>query len=125
MLLSQCLFYCNYQVKLLMHLLHGFTIFLQNIDVDQIVMNHFQSSSTPQPTISKLPPFTPAVLEENNLPSELCLNCSHNIKVYYRLTYLPDYRYTTKYLWWTPETGAARGLFGSFKPLARNEGLSD
>ncbi|XP_075493954.1 ATP-dependent DNA helicase Q-like 4A isoform X2 [Primulina tabacum] len=54
---------------------------LENIDVDQIVMNHFQSSSTPQPTISKHPPFTPAILEEKNLPSELCLNCSHDIKL--------------------------------------------
>ncbi|XP_073271932.1 ATP-dependent DNA helicase Q-like 4A [Primulina huaijiensis] len=54
---------------------------LGNIDVDQIVMNHFQSSSTPQPTISKLPPFAPAILEEKNLPPELCLNCSHNIKL--------------------------------------------
>ncbi|XP_073065835.1 ATP-dependent DNA helicase Q-like 4A isoform X2 [Primulina eburnea] len=54
---------------------------LENIDVDQIVMNHFQSSSTPQPTISKHPPFTHAILEEKNLPSELCLNCSHDIKL--------------------------------------------
>ncbi|KZV22716.1 DNA helicase (RECQl4A) isoform 2 [Dorcoceras hygrometricum] len=54
---------------------------LEDIDVDKIVMNHFQSSSTPQSTVSKLPPFTPAIPEEKNLPPELCLNCSHNIKL--------------------------------------------
>lgn len=61
---------------------------IQNIDVDQIVMEHYQSTCTPQPSISKLPPITPTVdrndalrNEETCLPSELCLNCSHGFRV--------------------------------------------
>ncbi|XP_057464955.1 ATP-dependent DNA helicase Q-like 4A isoform X2 [Actinidia eriantha] len=57
---------------------------LENIDVDQIVMEHYQSTCTPQPSISKLPPVTPTVDknnfvrdEETCLPSELCLSCNH------------------------------------------------
>ncbi|KAL0422268.1 UNVERIFIED_CONTAM: ATP-dependent DNA helicase Q-like 4A [Sesamum latifolium] len=60
---------------------------LENIDVDQIVLDHYQS--TPQPSISKLPPITPRTnkdnfpipAEERNLPSELSLMCSHNCKL--------------------------------------------
>ncbi|GAB2293116.1 hypothetical protein Dimus_027328 [Dionaea muscipula] len=61
---------------------------LQNIDLDQIVMEHFQSTSTPQPSISKPPPITPAVTSngtercnESCLPLELCSNCSHGCKL--------------------------------------------
>uniref|UniRef100_A0A5B7ATW1 DNA 3'-5' helicase n=1 Tax=Davidia involucrata TaxID=16924 RepID=A0A5B7ATW1_DAVIN len=61
---------------------------LENIDVDQIVMEHYQSTSTPQPSISKLPPITPtvnrdnvAIREETCLPPELSLNCSHGSKL--------------------------------------------
>lgn len=59
----------------------------QNIDVDQIVMEHYQSTCTPRPLISKLP-VTPTLRkvdiakhEEAFLPSELCSNCSHGFKV--------------------------------------------
>lgn len=51
-------------------------------------MDHFQSTSTPQPSTSELPEVTPNVNkekfsehEEAILPPELCLNCSHNCKV--------------------------------------------
>ncbi|KAL6517738.1 hypothetical protein OROMI_033439 [Orobanche minor] len=56
-----------------------------NIDVDQIVLDHYQS--TPQPSISKLPPITPHpnkvnfCREETTLPPELSLMCSHNCKL--------------------------------------------
>ncbi|GMP39290.1 hypothetical protein CsSME_00010182 [Camellia sinensis var. sinensis] len=56
---------------------------LENIDVDQIVLEHYQSTCTPQPSISKLPPITPTVgknnaaRDETCLPPELCSNCSH------------------------------------------------
>ncbi|KAL6964391.1 DNA helicase [Sarracenia purpurea var. burkii] len=57
---------------------------LENIDVDQIVTEHFQSTCTPQPSISKFPPITPTVGKNNVardgetcLPAELCLNCNH------------------------------------------------
>ncbi|XP_052206048.1 ATP-dependent DNA helicase Q-like 4A [Diospyros lotus] len=57
---------------------------LGNIDVDQIVMEHYQSSGTPKPSISELPPITPTVgknnvarYEETCLPPELCLKCEH------------------------------------------------
>ncbi|KAL0335240.1 UNVERIFIED_CONTAM: ATP-dependent DNA helicase Q-like 4A [Sesamum radiatum] len=60
---------------------------LENIDVDQIVLDHYQS--TPQQSISKLPPITPHTNKENfpipaeerNLPPELSLMCSHNCKL--------------------------------------------
>lgn len=61
---------------------------IQNIDVDQIVLEHYQSTSTPQPSISKLPPITPTVdkndalrNEETSLPLELRLDCSHGFMV--------------------------------------------
>lgn len=60
---------------------------LGNIDVDQIV-EQYQSSCTPQPSISKLPPITPNVdkvnfvrQEETCLPPELCSNCSHGLNL--------------------------------------------
>ncbi|XP_050210457.1 ATP-dependent DNA helicase Q-like 4A isoform X2 [Mercurialis annua] len=61
---------------------------LGNIDVDQIIMEHYQSNCTPQPSISKFPPITPTVnknnfplFEENSLPPELCENCNHGHKL--------------------------------------------
>lgn len=61
----------------------------QNIDVDQIVEQYqSQSACTPQPSVSKLPPITPIIekdnvarQEESNFPDELCMNCSHGLKV--------------------------------------------
>lgn len=59
----------------------------QNIDVDHIV-EQYQSSCTPKPSISKLPPITPSIDKDNTarqevtcLPPELCINCSHGFKV--------------------------------------------
>ncbi|KAK1374273.1 DNA helicase [Heracleum sosnowskyi] len=61
---------------------------LESLDVDKIVMEHYQSSGTPQPLMSKLPPITPTVSKYNNtrpeetcLPPELCVNCSHGLKL--------------------------------------------
>jgi bloom syndrome protein len=61
----------------------------QSIDVDQIVMEHYQATCTPQPAISKFPPITPTVdqnsfitPEEISVPPELCSNCSHGFKVW-------------------------------------------
>ncbi|XP_004485478.1 ATP-dependent DNA helicase Q-like 4A [Cicer arietinum] len=60
---------------------------LENIDVDQIV-EKYQSSCTPQPSISKFPPITPMADKDNfarngdiNLPPELCLDCIHGYKL--------------------------------------------
>ncbi|GLT86281.1 hypothetical protein SLE2022_044270 [Rubroshorea leprosula] len=60
---------------------------LKDIDVDQIVSEHYQSVCTPQPSISKFPPITPTVdrynmaQEEACLPPELCSVCSHGCKL--------------------------------------------
>ncbi|KAA8536559.1 hypothetical protein F0562_029037 [Nyssa sinensis] len=61
---------------------------LKNIDVDQIVMEHYQSTCTPQPSISNSLPITPTANKDNVaahkeacLPPELCLNCSHGTKL--------------------------------------------
>ncbi|KAL5856966.1 hypothetical protein ACOSQ3_004424 [Xanthoceras sorbifolium] len=61
---------------------------LKNIDVDQIVMEHYQSTCTPQPSISKLPPTTPTAdndkfgrQDDTCLPPELCSNCNHGFKL--------------------------------------------
>ncbi|KAH0988037.1 hypothetical protein GBA52_015214 [Prunus armeniaca] len=60
---------------------------LENIDVDQIV-EQYQSSCTPQPSISKLPPITPSIDKDNiprqevtSLPPDLCSNCIHGFKI--------------------------------------------
>ncbi|KAJ1385672.1 P-loop containing nucleoside triphosphate hydrolase [Sesbania bispinosa] len=60
---------------------------LENIDVDQIV-EKYQSSCTPQPSVSKLPPITPTADKDNFarqgdnfLPPELCIVCIHNYKL--------------------------------------------
>ncbi|KAK3016325.1 hypothetical protein RJ639_007305 [Escallonia herrerae] len=59
---------------------------LENLDVDQIVMKHYQSTCTPQPSISKFPPISPAVSKDNVasdkdtcLPPELSARCSHGL----------------------------------------------
>jgi hypothetical protein len=63
-----------------------FLLWVQNIDVDQIV-EQYQSTCTPQPSISKLPPITPTVdkkfagQDASCLPPELCSNCSHGLQV--------------------------------------------
>jgi hypothetical protein len=64
-----------------------YCLWVQNIDVDQIV-EQYQSTCTPQPSISKLPPITPTIdkynfsrQDESSLPPELCSNCSHGLKV--------------------------------------------
>ncbi|KAL3598122.1 hypothetical protein D5086_006040 [Populus alba] len=60
----------------------------QSIDVDQIVMEHYQATCTPQPAISKFPLITPTAdqnsfirPEEISVPPELCSNCSHGFKL--------------------------------------------
>ncbi|KAF2319851.1 hypothetical protein GH714_019616 [Hevea brasiliensis] len=61
---------------------------LGNIDVDQIVMEHYHSTCTPQPSVSKFPPITPTIdknnfvrSEETFLPPELSQNCNHGCKL--------------------------------------------
>ncbi|KAF9602134.1 hypothetical protein IFM89_025179 [Coptis chinensis] len=60
---------------------------LQNIDVDQIVLEHYQSNCTPQPS-SELRASTPVIGKNNieipdeaNIPPELCTQCNHGCKV--------------------------------------------
>ncbi|KAK4740981.1 hypothetical protein SAY87_024569 [Trapa incisa] len=61
---------------------------LKSIDVDQIIMEHYQSAGTPQSSVSKHPPVTPPVnsnnfiqLEEIPLPEELSSNCNHGLRL--------------------------------------------
>lgn len=60
----------------------------QNIDVDQIVMEHYQTNGTPQSSTYKVSPVTPSeskdniTSEENCLPIELCTKCHHGFKVH-------------------------------------------
>lgn len=61
---------------------------LKNIDVDQIVMEHYQTSGTPQSSSRNFSPFTPAVSkdtttrsDENCLPPELSAKCHHGFKL--------------------------------------------
>ncbi|MCI04931.1 ATP-dependent DNA helicase Q-like 4A-like, partial [Trifolium medium] len=58
-----------------------------NIDVDQIV-EKYQSTCTPQPSVSKFPLVTPFADKVNFagqgdtfLPPELCLDCIHGYKL--------------------------------------------
>ncbi|BAT86759.1 hypothetical protein VIGAN_05006800 [Vigna angularis var. angularis] len=60
---------------------------LENIDVDQIV-EKYQSTCTPKPSISKFPPVTPnadkdgfARQGDDVLPPDLCLDCIHGYKL--------------------------------------------
>ncbi|KAL5729467.1 DNA helicase [Ranunculus cassubicifolius] len=58
---------------------------LENIDVDQIVMEHFQSSCTPQSSVKHVPSTLVNInngrLDKENLPPELSTKCSHGLKV--------------------------------------------
>ncbi|KAK7281547.1 hypothetical protein RIF29_09640 [Crotalaria pallida] len=61
--------------------------FLLNIDLDQIVEN-YQSSCTPKPSVSKFPHITPTSDKENFarqghnlLPPELCVDFIHGCKL--------------------------------------------
>jgi len=63
-------------------------VVFKNIDVDQIV-EKYQSTCTPKPPISKLPPITPTADKDdfarqgdNVLPPDLCLDCIHGYKVF-------------------------------------------
>ncbi|KAL6180613.1 hypothetical protein ACLB2K_047274 [Fragaria x ananassa] len=57
---------------------------LENIAVDHIV-EQYQSSCTPKPSISKLPPLTPSIHTERQeatcFPPELCTNCVHGFMI--------------------------------------------
>ncbi|XP_010533955.1 PREDICTED: ATP-dependent DNA helicase Q-like 4A isoform X2 [Tarenaya hassleriana] len=51
---------------------------LKTIDVDRIVMEHYQSTSTPQPSFNRnIPPEE----GKTSLPPELCSSCDHGNKV--------------------------------------------
>ncbi|CAN1804893.1 ATP-dependent DNA helicase Q-like 4A [Linum perenne] len=61
---------------------------IQSIDLDQIVMDHYQSTCTPQPSVSRFQPITPSVSkddftrpEDTFLPSELSSKCNHGIQL--------------------------------------------
>ncbi|XP_068662077.1 ATP-dependent DNA helicase Q-like 4A isoform X2 [Aristolochia californica] len=61
---------------------------LKDIDVDQIVMDHYRATGTPQSSDQKSSPFTPVVNNGNikryaddSLPVELSLMCNHGFKV--------------------------------------------
>ncbi|XP_024961474.1 ATP-dependent DNA helicase Q-like 4A [Cynara cardunculus var. scolymus] len=60
---------------------------LQNLDVDQIVTQHYQSACTPKSSTLKFQPITPAVCnsaarhDDLSLPPELCVDCSHGCKL--------------------------------------------
>ncbi|CAM8986358.1 unnamed protein product [Rhodiola kirilowii] len=59
----------------------------KNIDVDQIVMDHYQAISTPQTSNVKVYPEMPTCSDnitsrhEASLPPELCSFCSHGCKI--------------------------------------------
>ncbi|KAG6472532.1 hypothetical protein ZIOFF_069998 [Zingiber officinale] len=59
---------------------------LQSIDVDQIVMEHYQVTGTPKGSVSKHAPFTPVSRSyighprEDALPLKLCELCIHGSK---------------------------------------------
>ncbi|RAL39559.1 hypothetical protein DM860_003092 [Cuscuta australis] len=60
---------------------------LEGIDVDQIVMEHYQSNCTPQPSLSKFPSTSGMSsrclekTEESSLPLELSSNCNHGLQL--------------------------------------------
>lgn len=60
---------------------------LQDLDVDQIVTQHYQSACTPKSSYLKFQPITPAVCnstarhDDLSLPPELCVDCSHGFKL--------------------------------------------
>ena len=102
---------------------------LQNLDVDPIIKDRFQSSFTPRPSIPKFPPFTPAAsngvaaCEDISLPPELCVECSHGFKACNQKYYLNK----SHIIIWivldlTFEIVSARNLPRSCKPFANYEG---
>ncbi|KAK9110147.1 hypothetical protein Sjap_018207 [Stephania japonica] len=60
---------------------------LKDIDLDQIVLEHIQSTCTPQSSMSKHPQTTPSMAQnmipsdEPSLPAELAAKCFHGFKV--------------------------------------------
>ncbi|XP_038989126.1 ATP-dependent DNA helicase Q-like 4A [Phoenix dactylifera] len=61
---------------------------MENIDVDQIVMEHYHGTGTPEVSTSKHTPCTPVGgggnttgPSENSLPHELCETCIHGFKL--------------------------------------------
>ncbi|XP_068658889.1 ATP-dependent DNA helicase Q-like 4A isoform X2 [Aristolochia californica] len=62
---------------------------LKDIDVDQIVMDHYQATGTPKSSDQKSSPFTPVadnngnikIYADDSLPVELSLACKHGFKV--------------------------------------------
>ncbi|KAK1309981.1 ATP-dependent DNA helicase Q-like 4A [Acorus calamus] len=60
---------------------------LKNIDVDQIVLDHYQALSTPEASASKFSPLTPmegktsVTGHDHILPPELSENCIHGVKL--------------------------------------------
>ncbi|KAL7585237.1 hypothetical protein Lser_V15G46163 [Lactuca serriola] len=57
---------------------------LLNLDLDQIVSEHYQSSCTPPSSTLKFPPVNPASISRHDdisLPPELCVECSHGFKL--------------------------------------------
>ncbi|KAJ4963350.1 hypothetical protein NE237_023289 [Protea cynaroides] len=61
---------------------------LKDIDVDQIVLEHFQTTSTPLSSVTKPSPSTPVMGKDNVLrpdgtclPQELCTECNHGLKL--------------------------------------------
>ncbi|KAF6139378.1 hypothetical protein GIB67_026220 [Kingdonia uniflora] len=61
---------------------------LMSIDIDQIAIQHFQSTHVPQSSTSKPPPFTPLMKKDNGerlheacLPPEISTICNHSFKV--------------------------------------------
>nr|XP_043630024.1 ATP-dependent DNA helicase Q-like 4A [Erigeron canadensis] len=64
-----------------------FDAILENLDVDKIISQHYQSASTPQSAVLNFPHVTPAVChsvarhDDRNLPPELYMDCSHGFKL--------------------------------------------
>ncbi|XP_042507105.1 ATP-dependent DNA helicase Q-like 4A isoform X1 [Macadamia integrifolia] len=61
---------------------------LKEIDVDKIVLEHYQTTCTPQSLVSKPPPSTSVMSKDNVsrpdgtcLPQELCTECNHGLKL--------------------------------------------
>lgn len=66
----------------------------QNIDVDQIVNDHYEAISTPQSSAEKIHPVMSSCNDKStlrnmaSLPPELCSFCSHGCKVFPQLEFL-------------------------------------
>ena len=91
------------------------------------MMEHYQSTSTPPPSVSSLPSRTPPVdrsasrrEEECCLPPELCSICSHGIKVWILFLSLFSFYYGCLILF-DVDIFSARALSRSFNPFGTNE----